>query len=59
MCGICVGVHSNGDGHIIVSGRWLKSLDFSRTTLRDIIIIEQKMLYAMYICVYVFMNAIW
>lgn len=61
MCGICVClcVHSNGDGHIIVSGRQLKSLDLCRATLSDITIIRQKMLTAMYICVYVFMNAVW
>ena len=49
MCGICVCVHSNGDGHIIVSGRQLKGLDLY--TLSDTRIIGQRMLCAMYICV--------
>ncbi len=49
---IYVCVHSNGDGHIIVSGRRLKGLDLYRVMFTDIRIIEQKMLYAMYICVH-------
>lgn len=50
MC-VCVCVHSNGDGLIIVSGRRLKGLDLYTAMFTDIRIIGQKMLYAMYICV--------
>ena len=46
----CVCVHSNGDGHVIVSERWLKGLDLSWATFTGIRIIEGTM-QCLYVCV--------
>lgn len=69
MC-VCLSVDGwclHGDGHVIVSERRLKGLDLFWATFMDIRIIEQNILYGMYICVCgcvcmctcVLMNAIW